>query len=211
MDCPRAALETIGFQLTVQSLWTALPREVTITAGGAWVEVLAGGGDTGKDAATRMLASFSWPSIQGLSFQEVIVESPGTALRVKIPIHARIAIPGGEGQLLRMPSVVMPWQRSIAEKRISGETRFPFVFEQAAVIALPEGFKVMVLPVTRPYDAGQVKLEESMRVRKGITLAAEQKTVVTTARLEEQAQQALANIVRQQIGWNEATVPLKKR
>jgi len=185
--------------------------ELTITAGGAWVEVLAGGGDTGKDAATRMLASFSWPSIQGVSLQEVTAESPGTALRVKIPIHARIAIPGGEGQLLRMPSVVMPWQRSIAEKRISERSRFPFVFEQTAVIALPEGFKVMVLPVTRPYDAGQVKLEESIRVRKGITLAAEQKTVVTTARLEEQAQQALANIVRQQIGWNEATVPLKKR
>ncbi|MGB4209306.1 MAG: hypothetical protein WBJ42_04125 [Thermovirgaceae bacterium] len=185
--------------------------DLTVTAGGAWVEVLAGGGAAGKDAAVRMLASFSWPSTPGVSLQEVTVERPGTALRVKVPIHTRIAIPGGEGLLLRMPSVVMPWQRSVAEKRVAGDIRFPFVFEQTAAIVLPEGFKVMVLPVTRPYDAGQVKLEESIRVKKERTLAAEQKTVVSTAKLEEQAQQALANVVRQQIGWNEATVPLKKR
>jgi len=184
--------------------------ELTVTAGGAWVEVLAGSA-AGKDAAAEILASFSWPSIPGFSFQEATVETPGTALKVKVPLHVRIAIPGGEGLLLKMPSVVMPWQRSIAEKRVAGEIRFPFVFEQTAGIVLPEGFKVMVLPATRPYDAGQVKLEESMRVKKGHTLVAEQKTVVSTARLEDQAQQALANVVRQQLGWNEATVPLQKR
>ncbi len=184
--------------------------ELTVTVGGAWVEVLAGAA-VGKDAAAGILASFSWPSIPGISFQEATVETPGAGLRVKVPLHVRIAIPGGEGLLLKMPSVVMPWQRSIAEKRVAGEIRFPFVFEQTAGIVLPEGFKVMVLPATRPYDAGQVKLEESMRVKKGHTLVAEQKTVVSTARLEEQAQQALANVVRQQLGWNEATVPLQKR
>ena len=185
--------------------------ELAITAGGAWVEVVNGDGAIGEDTAARMLASFAWPSIPGFSFQGASVETPGTGLRVKVPLHARVAIPGGEGLLLRMPSVMMPWQRSIAEKRDAGDIRFPFVFEQAASIRLPEGFKVMVLPATRPYDTGQVKLEESMRVRKGSILVAEQKTVVSTARLEEQARQALANVVRQQLGWIEATVPLKKR
>ena len=185
--------------------------ELTITAGGAWVEVVNGDGAIGEDTAARMLASFAWPSIPGFSFQGASVETPGTGLRVKVPLHVRVAIPGGEGLLLRMPSVMMPWQRSIAEKRDAGDIRFPFVFEQAASIRLPEGFKVMVLPATRPYDTGQVKLEESMRVRKGSILVAEQKTVVSTARLEEQARQALANVVRQQLGWIEATVPLKKR
>lgn len=185
--------------------------ELTVTVGGAWVEVVYGGGAITEETAARMLASFVWPSIPGFSFQGATLETPGTGLRVTVPLHARVAIPGGEGLLLRMPSVMMPWQRSIAEKRDAGDIRFPFVFEQRASIGLPEGFKVMVLPATRPYDAGQVKLEESMRVRKGSILVAEQKTVVSTARLEEQARQALANVVRQQLGWIEATVPLKKR
>ena len=69
----------------------------------------------------------------------------------------------------------------------------------------------MVLPATRPYESGTVKLEESMRVRRGRTLLAEQKTVVSTARLDEQARQALTNAVRQGLGWTGTTVPMKKR
>jgi len=185
--------------------------EMVITVRGAWVDTLQVKGPIDKDQVTAILGSFTWPSIPGFSFEGALMEPAGTGFRIKVPVNARIAIPGGEGLLIRMPSVVMPWQSSIAERGAGGGIRFPFVYEQSVSIGIPEGFDVMVLPETRPYDAGTVKLEESIRVRRGRTLMAEQKTVVSTARLDEQGRQALVNAVRQGLGWTGTTVPMKKR
>jgi hypothetical protein len=112
---------------------------------------------------------------------------------------------------MRMPSALMPWQMTVAEKGISGGVRFPFVYEQTIEIVLPEGFDVMVLPALRPVESGSVKIEESLRVKKGRTLVGEQKMVISSARMDDQTRQVFANSVRQSLGWSGITVPMRKR
>lgn len=185
--------------------------ELVITVRGAWSETLAAGSLPASTLAEGILSSFAWPSMPGFSSYDPVLEPFGSGFRITIPVSTQMGIPGGEGLLLRMPSVIMPWQGSIAERGVPGGIRYPFVYEQSIEIDLPEGFDVMVLPAMRPYDAGPVKLEESLRVRKNRTLSAEQKIVVSNTRLDDQLKQAVANAVRQGLGWSGATIPLRKR
>ena len=128
-----------------------------------------------------------------------------------VPVRTQLGIPGGEGVLMRMPSVIMPWQVAAAERGIESGIRFPFVYEQTVEIALPEGFEVMVLPALRPFGSGSVRMEESMRVKKHRTLVGENKMVVTSVRLDDQMKQVFSNAVRQGLGWSGITIPLRRR
>ena len=185
--------------------------ELVITVRGAWSETLTAGSVPASTLAEGILSSFVWPSLPGFSSYDPVLAPFGSGFRITVPVSTQIGIPGGEGLLVRMPSVIMPWQNSIAERGVPSGIRYPFVYEQSIEIDLPEGFEVMVLPALRPYDAGSVRLEESLRVRKNQTLSGEQKIVVSSTRLDDQMKQAVANAVRQGLGWSGATIPLRKR
>lgn len=185
--------------------------DLVVTVRGGWVETLSGGMIPSDEKAIEILTAFGWPSTPGTPEDQVSTEVLGSGFRMTVPIRTQLGIPGGEGILMRMPSVIMPWQVAVAEKGSSGGIRFPFVYEQTIEIALPEGFRVMVLPSVRPFGSGSVRIEESMRVKKSSTLVGENKMVVTSARLDDSMKQVLTNAVRQGLGWSGITIPLRRR
>jgi len=185
--------------------------ELVVNVRGAWMDVLSGGSVPSGKEARVLLSSFGWPATPGILDDELSTEMIGTGFRVAVPVRTQLGIPGGNGLLARMPSVVMPWQTAIAERGAPGGIRFPFAFEQSIEISLPEGFDVMVLPALRPFGSGNVRTEESMRVKKSRVLVGEQKMVVTSAKLDDAAREILSNAVRQGLGWSGITIPLRRR
>ncbi|MDO9507828.1 MAG: hypothetical protein Q7I97_00570 [Thermovirgaceae bacterium] len=185
--------------------------DLVVTVRGGWVDTLSGGAIPTNEKALEILAAFGWPSTPGIPGEQVSLETLGSGFRISVPVRTQLGLPGGEGLLVRMPSVIMPWQVAIAERGASNGIRFPFVYEQSIEIALPEGFGVMVLPALRPFGSGSVRIEENLRVKKSRTLVGEHRMVVTSARLDDPAKQIFSNAVRQGLGWSGVTIPLRRR
>lgn len=185
--------------------------DLIITVRGGWVEPISGGRIPSNEEALEILAAFGWPSTPGVTENQATAEAWGGGFRITVPVRTQLGIPGGSGILMRMPSVIMPWQAAVAEGGSSSGTRFPFVYEQSVAISLPEGFGVMALPALRPFGSGSVQIEERMRVKKSRILVGEHKLVVTSARLDDSMKQVFSNAVRQGLGWSGITIPLRRR
>ncbi|GAB6280626.1 MAG: hypothetical protein STSR0007_07120 [Thermovirga sp.] len=185
--------------------------DLVVTVRGGWLDTLSGGMIPSNERALEILAAFGWPSTPGVPEDQIETEVLGSGFRMTVPIRTQLGISSGDGILVRMPSVVMPWQVAVAERGASNGIRFPFIYEQTIEIALPEGFAVMALPALHPFGSGSVRVEESMRVKKSRTLVGEHKMVVTSVRLDDSMKQSFPNAVRQGLVWSGITIPLRRR
>lgn len=135
-----------------------------------------------------------------------------TGLRATFPVRGSLGIPGTGTLLLQVPGAEPRVFSALRRGRGPLTLRFPFVFEQAFEIVLPEGYAPLDFPTRRNLDSGPVRIAETFRERKKTgAVEGSLRLVVASSSLDDNGAATLAGLVQRSDQWGTLTVPLRKR
>jgi hypothetical protein len=183
--------------------------DVTVT--GAWIDALSLNGEPTAERMGRALLDGMYFNLPGFRIEPESLKMLGSGCRVSFSVSAKLGIVAGNDILSRMPGGLPYCFRDIPADGSKYSFKFPFVFEQSAVIATPKGYRAISLPSKVQNGDSKAMLDESVvHWAKRGQMEAVSRWTVRASDVDEY----LADRVNQQLdavaGWSELTAPLRK-
>lgn len=147
-----------------------------------------------------------------LTLGEPEVARRKAGLRVTYPVRGGLGIPGNASLLLQVPGVDPRAFSDLRRGLGPLSLQFPFVFEQAFEITLPQGYRPLDFPTRRNVETGPVRLTETFREKKKAgSIEGSSRLVVTTSALDDGGAATLAALIQRGDQWSALTLPVRKR
>ncbi|MFP4482599.1 MAG: hypothetical protein ACLFN0_07405 [Thermovirgaceae bacterium] len=187
--------------------------DLSLRLRGGWLHALSGGQLPTESELPGFFEDLLFPNTSDISWGEARIKERSTGFDIAVPFRTSIGIVAGGDILARWPVVVMPWQLDAVSQNGNGMSlRHPLVYEENAVLKLPEGYDVVALPNMRPSRNRGVVLTEEMEhnTRKRIVEGG-YKIVATSDGTDGDAFESFQSVTRRILAWTDMTIPLRKR
>ncbi|MGC9372225.1 MAG: hypothetical protein ACP5DY_02795 [Thermovirgaceae bacterium] len=187
--------------------------ELRLRARGGWLQALNGGEVPAGNSLPGFFEEFRFPNTPDINWGEPRLVERGTGFDMTVPFNTSVGIVAGGDILARWPVAVMPWQLDAVSENGNGMSlRHPLVYEQNAVIRLPEGYDVVALPNLRSSrNTGIVLTEEIEHDKRKQIVEGGYKIVATSAGTGEDGFGAFKSVTGRTLAWTDMTIPLRKK